>query len=337
MSVPDSIEVDGLTRVFNEKVRAVDGVSFRVRRGEMYGFLGPNGAGKTTTVSMLTAGLRPTSGTASIDGIDVVREPERIKRHIGIVFQESSADNDLSGRENLELAAGLFRVPRSETRGRIETLLERMQLAEAADRRVKTYSGGMRRRLELAVGIIHTPPVLFLDEPTLGLDPQGRAGFWQYVQQLRRDEGTTVFVTTHYLEEADQLCDRIAIIDHGKIVAAGTPSELKDRVGGDVITVTGSADAPDLTPALGGLPGVASVQRQDRMYRIKCANGEAAVPAVVQAFVAAGVPMASVALKRPTLDEAFLEYTGRAFREDEGGDATQWAVRVRQFQDRRRR
>ena len=222
----DAITVSGLSKTFNGTVHAVQNISFNVTAGEAFGFLGPNGAGKTTTVSMLTGGLAPTAGSAVVDGVDVFHHPHEIKKRIGLVFQESTADSDLTGRENLELAAALFGVPRRTTNQTIDSLLERMQIGDAADRLAKTYSGGMRRRLELAVGIIHSPRVLFLDEPTLGLDPQGRAGFWRYVQELRKDHGMTVFVTTHYLDEADTLCDRLAIIDHGHIVATGTPSEL---------------------------------------------------------------------------------------------------------------
>jgi ABC-2 type transport system ATP-binding protein len=331
------IEAEHLTRVFNGKLRAVNDVSFAVAHGETFGFLGPNGAGKTTTVSMLTANLAPTEGRAIVDGVDVARHPARVKQRIGLVFQESSSDGELTGRENLALAAGLFAVPRALARDRIEQLLDRMQLSDAADRLVKTYSGGMRRRLELAVGIVHTPRVLFLDEPTLGLDPQGRAGFWEYVKELQQRDELTVFVTTHYLDEADQLCDRIAIIDHGTIVALGTPSQLKDRVGGDVVTLKPAGPGPDLTAALARLPGVVGVQLQDGAYRLKSPAGETIVPAAVQVASDGGVRLAAVSLKRPSLDEVFLEFTGREFREDEGPTATDWAVRARQFQQARRR
>ena len=232
-----AIIAENLVKVYNGKVRAVEGVSFNVAPGEIFGFLGPNGAGKTTTVSMLSAGLRPTEGRAIIDGLEVSHNAEAVKRRIGVIFQEATADGDLTGRENLEVAAGTYGISRAEGRSRATALIEEMHLTDAADRYSKTYSGGMRRRLELAVGLVHRPKILFLDEPTLGLDPQGRAGFWGYVQKLRKETGMTVFVTTHYLDEADTMCDRIAIIDHGKIVAEGTPNQLKDRLGGDVVTV----------------------------------------------------------------------------------------------------
>ncbi len=329
-----AIQVDGLAKTYNGSVKAVDGVSFSVEAGEAYGFLGPNGAGKTTTVSMLTALLAPTAGRAIVDGIDVFADPASIKRRIGLVFQESTSDSDLTGRENLQLAAALFGVPRKEVAHRIDDLLQKLQIADAADRLTKTYSGGMRRRLELAVGIIHSPRVLFLDEPTLGLDPQGRAGFWRYVQELRKEHGMTVFVTTHYLEEADGICDRIAIIDHGHIVATGSPSELKDRLGGDVVTIRpanpGLAAAAQTALAL--VPGVLAVTPQDGTLRVKCLRGEELVPKLVEACDKAGVGLAGVSLKRPSLDEVFLEFTGREFREDEGMTATDMAVRLGQVQ-----
>jgi ABC-2 type transport system ATP-binding protein len=325
----ESIHVEGLSKTYNQSVKAVDNISFAVNEGEAFGFLGPNGAGKTTTVGLLTAQLAPTAGKATVDGIDVFRRPAEIKRRIGLVFQESTADSDLTGRENLELAAALFSVPRREVRQRVDSLLERMQIGDAADRLAKTYSGGMRRRLELGVGIIHSPRVLFLDEPTLGLDPQGRAGFWKYVQELRKEHGMTVFVTTHYLDEADMICERLAIIDHGHIVATGSPSELKDRLGGDVVTIRTSRMDPAVETALRAVPGASSVTAVEGSYRIKALKGEQLVPALVQAATQAGVSLTSVSLKRPSLDEVFLEFTGREFRED-GATATDRAVRVSQ-------
>jgi ABC-2 type transport system ATP-binding protein len=327
------IVADGVVKVYGGKVRAVDGVSFAVNEGELFGFLGPNGAGKTTTVQMLTGNLRLTAGTATVAGVDVARDPHEVKRRIGLVFQESTADPDLTGRENLELAAALFGVPLRSTKSTIDSLLQRMQIGDAADRLVKTYSGGMRRRLELAVGIIHSPTVLFLDEPTLGLDPQGRAGFWRYVLELQRDHGMTVFVTTHYLDEADTFCQRIAIIDHGKIVATGSPSELKDRLGGDVVTVrTTGPPSPAAEAVLRGLPSVTAVTSFQDSYRVKTPKGEELIPALVEACTKAGIGLAAVSLKRPSLDEVFLEFTGREYREDEGATATDRAVRIGQVQ-----
>jgi ABC-2 type transport system ATP-binding protein len=332
----DAIVADHLEKTFPGGVRAVDDVSFHVREGEAFGFLGPNGAGKTTTVSLLTTLLRLTSGSAAVDGVDVVKHPDLVRSRIGLVFQESTAEDLLTGIENLRLSAALYGVSRQDAQQRIDDLLDRMQLRDAARRLVKTYSGGMRRRLELAAGILHRPKVLFLDEPTLGLDPQGRAGLWDYVRGIRKEYGTTIFLTTHYLDEADQLCDRIAIIDHGKIVAAGTPAELKEKVGGDVVSLTPLADGADLTPILSAVPGVLSVQKQDGTYRIKCLHGESVVPLAVQACFSANAAIASVSLKKPSLDEVFLEFTGRAFREDGGMSQTDMTLRMNQWRGRRR-
>jgi ABC-2 type transport system ATP-binding protein len=330
----DPIVAEDLTKVFGGKVTAVDGISFAVHHGESFGFLGPNGAGKTTTVSMLSAGLRPTRGRAVIDGLEVARVPEEVKRRIGVIFQESTADGDLSGMENLEVAAGTYGISRAEGRARAKSLIEQMQLGDAKDRLAKTYSGGMRRRLELAVGLVHRPQILFLDEPTLGLDPQGRAGFWGFVQQMRQETGLTVFVTTHYLDEADQMCDRIAIIDHGKIVAFGSPNELKDSVGGDVVTLKTANGTRDVSEALRPLPGVRAITHQDGSYRVKCQNGETFVPLAVEACTRSGVGVTGVTVKRPSLDEVFLDFTGREFREDEGPTATDRAVMMQRVQGR---
>ena len=295
---------------------AVDGVSFQVRRGEIFGFLGPNGAGKTTTISILTTLLRPTSGRAVIEGIDVLARPHDVRRAIGLVFQKSTADEELTGRENLLIEAGLYGLSAGEVDAHVSDLLGQMDLGGSGDRFVKTYSGGMRRRLELAVGMVHKPRLLFLDEPTLGLDPQGRAGFWRYIRSLREQQGLTVFMTTHYLDEADQLCDRVAVIDHGKIIALGTPKELKDSVGGDVLELTVAAGAPDALPFLRDLPGVSAIQRTGATYRVKCSNGEALVPKTVLAAAQAGIDVVGVSVIKPTLDEVFLELTGRAYREE---------------------
>lgn len=295
---------------------AVDGVSFQVRRGEIFGLLGPNGAGKTTTISILTTLLRPTSGRARVEGIDVLARPNDVRRILGLVFQKSTADEELSGRENMLIEAGLYGLSGSEVGDHVSDLLRQMDLAASADRFVKTYSGGMRRRLELAVGMVHKPRLLFLDEPTLGLDPQGRAGFWRYIRSLRESQGLTVLMTTHYLDEADQLCDRIAVVDHGKIIALGTPRELKDSVGGDTLEVSMAPGTADATSLLSALPNVKSVSRKADTYRVKCSNGEALVPKTVIAATQAGVVVLGITVIKPTLDEVFLHLTGHAYREE---------------------
>jgi ABC-2 type transport system ATP-binding protein len=295
---------------------AVDGVSFQVRRGEIFGFLGPNGAGKTTTISVLTTLLRPTAGRAHVEGVDVLARPLEVRRKLGLVFQKSTADEELTGRENMLIEAGLYGLSGPEIERHVGELLTQMDLGGFADRFVKTYSGGMRRRLELAVGMVHRPQLLFLDEPTLGLDPQGRAGFWRYIRWLRETKGLTVFMTTHYLDEADQLCDRIAVIDHGRIIAQGTPKQLKDQVGGDSLELEVAPGAPDPTPLLTSLPGVTAVARAGDSYRVKCSNGEALVPKTVLATAQAGIDVVGLNVIKPTLDEVFLQLTGRAYREE---------------------
>jgi len=299
--------------------RAVDGVTFRVRRGEIFGFLGPNGAGKTTTISVLTTLLAPSSGRATVAGLDTTVSAPEVRRRIGLVFQSSTADSELTGRENLTLEAGLYGFSPAEIAPRIEEVLRRVELSAVADRLVSTYSGGMRRRLELAAGLIHDPKIVFLDEPTLGLDPQGRAGFWRYIRDLRDTEGITVFLTTHYLEEADQLCDRIAIIDHGQIIATGSPGELKDRMGGDTLSVRTAPGAGDLEPVVRAIPGITAVLREDGGYRLKCARGDALVSKVVLAAQSAGISIEQLAVHKPSLDEVFLELTGHAYREEGTG------------------
>jgi ABC-2 type transport system ATP-binding protein len=234
----DTIEVNGLTKVFNGRVRAVDKISFIVKGGEILGFLGPNGAGKTTTLNMLSTLLKPTSGTATVNGHDIVKEPDAVRRSIGYVFQDPTLDIELTGHENLDFHGRLYNLNRSLRKQRIEEMLEVVQLTDRADNLVKTYSGGMKRRLEIARGLLHHPKVLFLDEPTLGLDPQTRRSIWEHIQRLNQEKKITIILTTHYTEEADYLCSRILIIDFGKIVALNTPDKLKAQLEGDVVSLT---------------------------------------------------------------------------------------------------
>ncbi len=326
------IVVDALEKTYPPDVRAVRGVSFAVAQGELFGFLGPNGAGKTTTISMLTTLLRPTRGRATISGMDVVERAREVRNEIGLVFQDSTADGELTGRENLELAAGLYGVSSHEARGRIDELLASMELTEAADRRVKGYSGGMKRRLELAVAMVHTPKVLFLDEPTIGLDPQGRAGFWRYIQRLRSEEQVTIFMTTHYLDEVENLCERVAIIDHGSIIATGTTDELKERVGGDDVEVRLAEHAADLSEGFRALEGVRSVRKEGSAYHVTAARGEALVAPIVKFCDRASVGVEGIRVLRPSLDRVFLELTGKAYREegyDDGRASTASAFSAR--------
>jgi len=314
------IEAENLTKVYKGKVKAVDKISFYVEEGEIFGFLGPNGAGKTTTIKMLNTLAAITEGKAIVDGKDVSQHPAAVRDVIGVVPQELTADDELKGIENLLLSARLHHVPRGEARKRAKELLKLVDLENSAERRVKTYSGGMRRRLQLAIGLIHTPKILFLDEPTLGLDVQTRTKMWEYLSKLNKDEGITIFMTTHYLEEADALCDRIAIIDHGVIKVSGSPSQLKERLGGDILTIELSG-GPDITDFLKGLPEVFDVTRRDQIYRIKLPKTEKALPAIVAGITGKGLQVKEISFTKPTLDQVFLEITGKAMRDEEGGES----------------
>ncbi len=314
----DVIKVSGLTKKFKE-LTAVNGVSFAVREGEIFGFLGPNGAGKTTTINMLTTVLRPNAGTATVAGHDIATDPLGVRRIIGLVPQEYTADEDLTGMENLLLVASLYGVPKAEARKRADDLLKLVGLSDAADRNVETYSGGMRRRLELACGLINRPKVLFLDEPTLGLDVQTRAAVWQYIRLLKEQYKMTLFMTTHYLEEADSLCDRIAIIDHGKIVALDTPSALKASLGGDIIDIQVNSGPTDgLAAVLKGIPSVRELRALDGGYRLTVLNGEETAPLVLDAIRGRNLKVSRISIAKPTLDEVYLARTGRTMREEEG-------------------
>ncbi|MEZ5101079.1 MAG: ATP-binding cassette domain-containing protein [Thermoleophilia bacterium] len=314
------IEVEGLVREFPKGPRAVDGIDLRVAPGEIYGFLGPNGAGKSTTVLVLTTLLPPTAGTARVAGHDVVAEGPQVRAAIGAALQEAALDPLLTAREHMRLQTSLHGLPRAERRARGDELLERVGLTEAADRRVRGYSGGMRRRLDLALALVHRPRILFLDEPTTGLDPQSRSALWQEVARLAKDEGVTVFLTTQYLEEADVLADRVGIIDRGRIVAEGTPAALKAEIGRPSVEVVpvdeAQRDATARVLAAFGDPAGESV----RGVAVRLAGGEAQLADVVRALDGAGIRVATLQLHAPTLDDVFLEKTGRSL-EGEAGDA----------------
>src|SRR3954454_20984452 len=306
-----AIEVQRLERQFKGGLKAVDGIDLEVAAGEVYGFLGPNGAGKTTTVRMLVTLLRPTGGRASVAGFDVATEPGQVRRRIGVALQEAALDMLMTGRELMELQATLHGIPPRDIRDRAADLIDRVGLSEAAERRVGTYSGGMRRRLDLAMALIHSPEVLFLDEPTTGLDPTSRITLWEEVRRLR-DEGTTVFLTTQYLEEADQLADRVGIISAGKIVAEGTPAALKAEIGHPHLDVTLSDDA-DLDRAREVLAGFGE-QRPPAAgchLSLAVAGGASEIAPIVRALDDAGFAVASLELVQPTLDDVFVEKTGR--------------------------
>ncbi len=318
------IEAQGLARTYTSRkrtVEAVRGVDITVSEGEIVGFLGPNGAGKTTTLRMLTTLLRPTAGTATVVGADLLKDPVEVRRRIGYVAQAIGAtgggsDPNATVGEEITLQAQLYRVPAAEVAARTRLLTSQLDLAGLDDRLVKTLSGGQRRRLDIALGLVHSPGLVFLDEPTTGLDPQSRSNLWDHVRRLREDLGTTVFLTTHYLEEADALCDRILVIDYGRIVAEGTPDELKRRISGDVITLTVGGEADTAKGVLASHPGVRDSSANGRSLRLTVERGEEALPGVLRALDAAGVGLESIQLARPSLDDVFLTVTGRSLRED---------------------
>jgi len=322
-SAKSIIAVEKLTKTFGQQ-RAVDEVSFDVKEGEIFGFLGPNGAGKSTTINMLTTLIPITSGKAEVCGFDVGRHPNEVRRNVGVVPQDYTADEDMTGYRNILLCADLYGIPRSNSKDHAIELLSLVELQDAKDRKVSTYSGGMRRRLELACGLINYPKLLFLDEPTLGLDVQTRAAVWKYIRTLKEQYGMTLFVTTHYLEEADSLCDRIAIIDHGHIIKTGTPQQLKDGVGGDVIVVGVSEGQPDISADIAKIGLVKDVKKTDNDYRIKTEKGEEASPLIMGLIQSKGLHVTRISLTRPTLDEAYLELTGRTLRDEE---TNKWSMR----------
>jgi ABC-2 type transport system ATP-binding protein len=314
MSSP--IQTDQLTRSFNS-LTAVDKLNITVESGEIFGLLGPNGAGKTTTISMLCTILKPTSGTAKVNGFDIVKEANRVRKSIGIVFQDPSVDDRLTGRENLYMHANLYGVPASEQRNRIENVLKLVELEDRADDLLRTYSGGMRRRLELARGLIHYPRVLFLDEPTIGLDPQTRDHVWRYIRELKEKHDITVVLTTHYMDEADRLCDRIAIMDYGKIVALDTPTELKQTLEGDVVVVKAS-NLNELFSVITEKMGLQKARLANGTLEVTVRNGESVLPRIVDMATQNNIHVESISLRAPNLEDVFLHYTGRMIRADSG-------------------
>jgi ABC-2 type transport system ATP-binding protein len=304
------VDVRALRKSYGE-IRAVDGIDLSVGAGETFGFLGPNGAGKTTTISILCTLIRPTSGSAQVAGFDVERAPADVRRHIGLVFQDPTLDEYLTAEENLRFHAELYGVPRSEARIRIDQVLEMVGLGDRRRSIVRTFSGGMRRRLEIARGLLHSPRVLFLDEPTIGLDPQTRAHIWSYIEELKRGDHITIFLTTHYMDEAEH-CDRIAIIDGGRVVALDTPDALKESVGRDRVEIE-TADDEGAIRELGERFGLeASVS--EGAVRVYVPHGDEFLPRLFADFT---VPVRSVNVARPTLDDVFMTYTGRTIRDAE--------------------
>jgi ABC-2 type transport system ATP-binding protein len=311
------IETRGLRRVFKSRRRevvAVAGVDLRVLPGEIFGFLGPNGAGKTTTLRMLATLLPPTGGTARVAGCELATEPARIRERIGYVGQAGGADREITGRTELVFQGRLYGMAIDAARRRAAELIAMLELEGAADRKVATYSGGQKRRLDIGLGLVHDPQLLFLDEPTTGLDPQSRARVWDEVRRMH-ERGVTVFLTTHYLDEADALCDRVAIIDYGKIVAEGTPEELKRAVAGDVVTLSVAGDQRRAFDLIKDQPFVREAKFEDGSVHLYVDRGEVAMPAILRLLDGASLQLTTVELHRPSLDDVFLRQTGRSLRE----------------------
>ena len=308
------IEAFKLTKTFNG-LTAVDQLDINVESGEIFALLGPNGAGKTTTISMLCTILKPTSGTAKVNGFDIVKESTQVRKSIGIVFQDPSIDDRLTGRENLFMHANLYGVPAGEQKNRIDRVLKLVELEDRADDLMRTYSGGMRRRLELARGLIHYPKVLFLDEPTIGLDPQTRDHVWKYIRELKETHEITVVLTTHYMDEADRLSDRIAIMDYGKIIALDTPSKLKETLEGDVVIIKAS-NPDDIVSLVTQKMGLTHTHVANGTVEVTVKNGKSMLPRIVDTATQNKIFIESISLREPNLEDVFLHYTGRTIRAD---------------------
>jgi len=317
------IEVDNLSKYFGDFC-AVNGLSFNVQHGEVFGLLGPNGAGKSTLIRMLTTLVPPTSGSARINGFDVVRAANDVRQCIGVIPQAMTSDLDLSADENMRIFAKLYGIPREKRRRTIRELLEAVDLGQWADKPVKNFSGGMRRRLEIARGLVHEPRIFFLDEPTTGLDPVSRVAVWEMLARLKRERDLTILLTTHYMDEADKLCDRIAIIDHGNLVALDSPLKLKASIPGkNILEVSFSDVPPGWTETVTALPDVAEVRADDHVFRISSHNGPRTTVELMETARKAGIAVVSLSVQSTTLDDVFVHYTGRQLR-----DALQASTRV---------
>ena len=310
-----AIEVLNIKKCFGTFC-AVDNLSFDVQEGEIFGLLGPNGAGKSTLIRMLTTLIPPTSGTARVNGFDVVRSADEVRRTIGVIPQAMTSDLDLSANENMNIFAKLYGVPRERRRRVVKELLEAVDLGQWADKPVKNFSGGMRRRLEIARGLVHEPNIFFLDEPTTGLDPASRIGVWEMLRKLKQERDLTILLTTHYMDEADKLCDRIAIVDHGKLVALDSPLKLKASIpGNDILEISFATIPEGWVERLKNLPDVQSVKAEDHVYRIGSNNGPRTTVALMEATRSANVEITSLSVQSTTLDDVFMHYTGRQLRD----------------------
>jgi len=311
-----AIEASNLRKTYRGGVRALDGLSLEVEAGTIFGLLGPNGAGKSTTVKILTTLSRADSGEARVAGLDVVRDAERVRHSIGVVGQKPGLDPEATGRENLEMQAEIYGIRGAARRERVVELLERLGLAEAGGRLAKTYSGGMQRRLDVALGLVNRPKVLFLDEPTTGLDPEARAELWREIERLAGEEEMTILLTTHYLEEADRLASRLVIVDRGRIVAEGSPEDLKSELRGDTVQVElAESKNGDATAAVQHLPGVSELTLDGRLLRARVDNGAAAIPSMITALERGGLRVAAATIARPSLDDVYLRHAGRSFQQ----------------------
>src|SRR4030042_844370 len=320
------IKTSALKKIYG-RIQAVNSIDLSIHKGEVFGLLGPNGAGKTTTIGMLCTIVRPSSGSASIAGYDIIREPARVRRQIGIVFQDPTLDTILTGRENLQLHARLYGIPARERNAWINEMLDLVDLQDRADDLTKTYSGGMRRRLELARGLLHRPAVLFLDEPTLGLDPQTRARIWEYIKKMAQTEQTTVVLTTHYMEEAEQVCDRVGIIDHGKIIALDSPEGLKESMGGDMVAIRVKESPLEKIRAL---PYVSEVKENEGTLEIITKEAHLHLAEILSMIK----DVECVEVRVPTLNDVFIKLTGRDIREDSIEDSGSWVDSVARYRQR---
>mgnify|MGYP002395975732 CR=1 FL=1 len=336
------IKVEQLVKQFNS-LTAVNGVSFEVAEGELFGFLGPNGAGKTTTIKILTTLLKPTSGRATVAGYDVLKQPAEVRQVIGYVAQDVSLDDKGTGRENLMLQGRLHHMDNKLLRQRVDELLDLVDLTPDANRLTETYSGGMRKRLDLIAGLVHRPKVLFLDEPTLGLDPQTRARVWSYLRDLNRKEGITMFLTTHYMEEADDLCHRVGIIDHGEIKSLGPPDELKGEIGGDCITIGFSEErllgegalVETASRALQGQPYIQRIETLADSVAVYVDRGEEIMPQIIELLRQKGITVKTITLSRPSLQDVFLKHTGSTIRDREASSTEQFRQFLKRMRGRR--
>ncbi|MEM0155333.1 MAG: ATP-binding cassette domain-containing protein [Thermoplasmataceae archaeon] len=323
------IETKNLTKIYKGSIKAVDNLNISINEGEIYGLAGPNGAGKTTTINMLVTRIAPTSGTAIVNGFDISKNSLDVRKVIGVVPQDFTADEDLTGRENMLMVSQFYDVPKIKAQETCKALLKLVELEDAADRLVKTYSGGMRKRLELIIGLVHEPRILFLDEPTLGLDVQTRTQMWNYVKEIQGRLNVTIILTSHYLEEIDELASRVSIIDHGKVLITGSPLELKESLRGDIVNLTlsdqKSADMMKSVPE-----ALEVTDSGANSVRIKVANVDKSLPKIINFISEHELSTVKLTVEKPTLDEVFLEYTGRSIREEDGGtDARRLAMNMR--------